>query len=260
MYSSGHIYTIQTVSGSEVTVSGEPMAFTEINEDALNEMLVDKCGDIQSYGEFVTALRSENANPGFIDLGLIDDLIGRTLDKFAFEITFRVDDFSDNCAIFGSRNEPSIGNYSIATGPVMDSGQQPGNHVVAINHNYAESSGKWNIPIIAGEKNIVRIDGYKVVFNGQEYPKDLNLSCFYGRKSLYLFAVNSGYAGNETIALNGMNKAIYDFKIYLIDDGVETLSHHYRPYVNNKGVPCMLDVVTNKEYPATLGTLVPENE
>ena len=254
------------VKQKDGTVTKFPLGFTngagvgDIDENALNEMLIDKCGDIQNYGEFVTALRSENADPGFIDLGIIEELVGRTLDKFAFEITFRIDDFSENCAIFGLRNEPSVGNYSIMTGPTIDLGQEPGHHLAAISYNYAASGGKWNLPIIAGEKCVVRIDGYKAVFNGQEYPKDLTPAGYYGRKALYLFAINNGYAGNETVAFNGMNKAIYDFKIYLIDDGIETLSHHYRPYVNNKGVPCMLDVVTNKEYPATLGTLVPENE
>jgi hypothetical protein len=277
MYSSGHIYTIQTVSGSEVTVSGEPMAFTEINEDALNEMLVDKCGDIQSYGEFVTALRSEKVDPGFIDLGPIDEINnvvhengvkGALAKDLAFEVTFRVDETSTqgNAAIFGARRTGSELNYSVYH-------RRDLNRLAAL---FAYAGGNphptqmWDFKY--GEIYTVRYGatGASFLLNGEPvadsqiiepYTEVSTSSNFPFEKNLYLFAINhtgdvtaSNPFGSPHAEDTGGTKAIYDFKIYVSGE----LIRHYKPYINSRGVPCMKDIVNNVEYPATMGTLIAE--
>ena len=229
-------------------LSEEIAAAVDIDETALNEMLIGKCGDVRRYGEFVTALRSENGNPDFIDLGFIEEVNGHPLTDFSFEVTFRVDDKSSvSCAIFGAMPEYSSNNFSIIA--------IPGLPHMNIFFGYYQTPIVI-APIEEGTVYTAKVGARGVEVNGTAYaitPSETTIMQSY--KNLYLFAANTGMPGVNTPEHNSGTKSIYDFKVYSGD----TLIRHFKPYVTNRGVPCMVDIVNgNKEYYPTYGTLIVE--
>lgn len=226
---------------------------TNVDEIALTELLLNKCGNVANYGEFVTSLRSDHDNPGFIDLGYIEEINGQLVKDLSFEIKFRIDDkTSDHTAIFGARIEPSEGNFSIQAGPNSDE------MLISFLH---DDCPRASVPIVEGEIYTAKINiqGCEVIGNGEQYLREydnqeIQSSVFPDYKTIFLFAVNQGIYGVNEPTLNTGTKSIYDFKIYYGD----VLVRHFKPYVNFRGVPCMYDVVNDKEYPATQGVLVAE--
>lgn len=238
---------VKNESGKWVAISGGSGGIVDIDETALNEMLIRKCGDVSKYGEFVTALRSEHSNPAFIDLGFIEEVNGHKLTDFSFEITFRVDDkTSAHCAIFGAAPEYSTSNFGIYT-------KTDWNHI-------GIAFGYFKTPMVAasikaGEVYTVKISANSVTVNdiAHSITPDTNAEMA-SYKNLFLFASNIGLPGTNTPYNNGGTKSIYDFKIYSGD----TLIRHFKPYVTIRGVPCMYDVVNEKEYLPAQGTLIAE--
>jgi hypothetical protein len=255
----------------------EEVVVGEIDENALNELLIDKCGDVQNYGEFVTALRSNRDNPGFIDLGLIEEINGVVdengnkgvlAEELAFEVTFRIDeaDTVEDTAIFGARRAKDTNHYSVYGRSDMPRiavafayyGGNP-NLTQLLNYElgkiYSVRFGANGATISANgvpaaETNI--IGSYTEIKEGVTFPYE---------KNMYLFALNqtgtitsSNPFGAQNVFGNGGTKAIYDFKIYVGD----ILIRHLKPYVNTRGIPCMKDIVNDREYPATKGALVAE--
>ena len=234
-------------AGQWVAVSGGSGGSAYIDEAALNEMLMDKCGDVSKYGEFVTALRSEHSNPAFIDLGLIEEVNGHNLTDFSFEITFRVDDkHSAHCAIFGAMPEYSSANFGIYTKTDWVN--------IGIAFGYASTPMVY-ARIEEGEIYTVKVSASGVEVNGTAYAIEPNVNAGMSTyKSLYLFAANEGLPGINTPFNNGGTKAIYDFKIFSGD----TLIRHLKPYVTIRGIPCMRDIVNDKDYLPAQGVLIAE--
>ena len=218
-----------------------------IDEAALNNMLISKCGDVSKYGEFVTALRSEHSNPAFIDLGFIEEVNGHNIADFSFEITFRVDDkTSAHCAIFGAAPDYSTNNFGIYT-------KTDWNHI-GIAFGYP-STPMVTVSITAGEVYTVKISASGVTVNGTAYSITPGTNAAMASyKNLFLFAANISPMGTNTPYNNGGTKSIYDFKVYSGD----TLIRHFKPYVTSRGVPCMYDVINDKEYLPAQGSLIAE--
>lgn len=238
---------VKNEAGEWIVVSGGSGGIATIDETELNEMLIAKCGDVSKYGEFVTALRSEHTNPAFIDLGFIEEVNGHKLTEFSFEITFRIDDkTSAHCAIFGAMPEYSSSNFGIYT-------KTDWQHI-GIAFGYA-STPMVTVPITVGEVYTVKIGASVVDVNGTAYNIQPNVNgAMASYKNLYLFAANDGLPGINTPYNNGGTKSIYDFKIF----SGENLIRHFKPYVTIRGVPCMKDIVNNKEYLPAQGTLIAE--
>ena len=218
-----------------------------IDEATLNDMLIDKCGDIANYGEFVTALRSENSDPAFIDLGIIEEVNGHKSTDFSFEIKFRVDDNgTEPFAVFGAMPSYSESNFGIYINP-----QYP---VMSIAFGYS-ATPMVSFDFAEGEVYTVKLSPDGIDVNGASKTINLNTSAIMqGYKSMYLFAANMGAPGAETPARNGGTKSIYDFKVFSGD----TLIRHFKPYVSIRGIPCMYDVINDKEYFHAQGNLVVE--
>ena len=220
---------------------------TIIDESDLNNLLINKCGDVSNYGEFITSLKSEHTNPTFIDLGFIEEVNGHKLTDFSFEITFRIDDkTSAHCAIFGAMPEYSTSNFGIYT-------KTDWNHI-GIAFGYS-ATPIVTVPIVVGEIYTVKVSASGIDVNGTSYNinPDLN-SALASYKNLYLFASNTGSQGNDTPYHNGGTKSIYDFKIY---SGSE-LIRHLKPYVTTRGRSCMYDIINNKEYLPAQDNLIAE--